>query len=387
MQVFKLCLKIIYKNKPILLIYIVIFLAVSSIMSINATQDKETASSFKPAKTAIAFLNEENTPLINGFKEELAKVAYFVDIPDETEALQDALYFRQVSCILRIPKGFTEKFMNNGIAQFEKTGIPDSIKNVNIDLYIDKYFNTARLYVQNVDGITQQELVQYLKKDLSETVTVEMITGENTSNLIFSNYFFNYFAYSLLSIIILGMSTLMLIFNDRDLKMRNSCSPVSSSSISIQFALGNLTFTLLSWLIMVLLCLTLNYKNSFNLNTVFFIISSFIFAFCCSGISFLIGNLVNSRDAISAVANVVTLGMCFISGVFVPQELIGSSVLKIASFMPTYWYVKANNTIATLTSFTYDTVQPVLHDFLIIIGFGLAFFSVSLAIRKKKISN
>jgi len=78
--------------------------------------------------------------------------------------------------------------------------------------------------------------------------------------------------------------------------------------------------------------------------------------------------------------------MSFISGVFVPQELLGSHVLKIASFTPVYWYVRANNTIAGLNAFTPDTLKPVINDFLIIIGFGTAFFSVSLALRKQKTS-
>jgi len=384
MQVFKLCLKILYKNKGLMLIYIVIFLAISIIMSLTAANDSPTDALFNPVKTTIAFISEDDTPLINGFKEELARVADFADIPDETEALQDALFFRQVSCILRIPAGFTAEFMNGGNARLEKMSIPNSVKNVHIDLFIDNYFNTAGIYVQNMDGITQQELVTYLKKDLSGTASVEMKTnGKKTSNLTFLNYFFNYFAYSLLSIIILGMSTLTLIFNDRDLKMRNNCSPVSSNSMSMQFILASLAFTFISWLIMVILCLLVKSGSGFSVNTVFLIISSFVFAFCCSGISFLIGNLVKSRDAITAVTNVVALGMSFISGVFVPQEFIGSSVLKIASFTPAYWYVKANNTIAGLNAFTFDAIKPVLYDLLIVIGFGLAFFSVSLAVRKR----
>ena len=37
---------------------------------------------------------------------ELSRVANFVELPDETEALQDALYFRTVTYILRVPEGF-----------------------------------------------------------------------------------------------------------------------------------------------------------------------------------------------------------------------------------------------------------------------------------------
>jgi len=50
----------------------------------------------------------------------------------------------------------------------------------------------------------------------------------------------------------------------------------------------------------------------------------------------------------SAAANVFSLGSCFISGVFVPQDLMSNTVLKIASFTPNYWFVKANNSISPI---------------------------------------
>ncbi len=39
----------------------------------------------------------------------------------------------------------------------------------------------------------------------------------------------------------------------------------------------------------------------------------------------------------------VSLGTAFISGVFVPQELLGEKVLAMAKFFPVYYYVKINN--------------------------------------------
>jgi len=386
MQVFKLCMNIIRKNLPIMLIYVVIFLFVSLIISSSATDDtQQKEASFTPQKINIAFISEENSILIDGFRAELEKIANFIPVDDERQALQDALFFRSVSYILRVPAGFTEKFMRGENIQLEKTIVPDSTSNIYIDLCIDKYFNTARLYIKHMEGVTQETLVRNLESDLSLSTAVEIKAKTGTKvNQSYANYFFNYFSYSLLSVIILGMSTLMLVFNNRDLKMRNQCSPLSATSINLQFVLSNLLFTFVTWLVMVLLCLIVNYKNSLSTNTVFFLLSSFVFAFCCSSISFLIGNLIKSEGAISAVTNIVALGSCFISGVFVPQELIGKNVLKIASFTPTYWYVKANNTIANLNQFDFAHRKTVFSDLLIVAGFGLAFFSVALVIAKKK---
>jgi len=385
MQVFKLCLKIAKKNIPLMLIYIVVFLTVSLIMNRNMSAEQQKINLFSQKKTNIAFISEEESPLIDGLKQELGKIANFVDLPDEKEALSDALYFRSVSYILRVPEGFTESFMKGGNVSLKKTVVPDSISNTYVDLCIDKYFNIARLYVQHIKGISQESLVHHLKSDLSVTSSVELKTkGGKPVNHVYANYFFNYMAYSLLSVLILGITSIMLAFFNNDLRKRNACSPLSATKINLQFILAILMFTVLAWMIMVVSCLLFNINNSYNLNTVYFIINSFVFAICGTSLSYLIGNLVKSANAISAVSNVVTLGLCFISGVFVPAEFLGNSVLKIASFAPTYWFVKANDLIAELTEFNYHNIEPVLSSMLIQLCFSLAFVSIALVISKKR---
>ena len=95
-----------------------------------------------------------------------------------------------------------------------------------------------------------------------------------------------------------------------------------------------------------------------------------VFGISVLGLSFLVGNLVKGREAISAVANIITLSSCFLSGVFVPQAFLAESVLRVASFFPTYWYVKANALIANLTQFDFASLSEVLGIFLIELGFA-----------------
>lgn len=86
----------------------------------------------------------------------------------------------------------------------------------------------------------------------------------------------------------------------------------------------------------------------------------------------------------SAAANVFSLGTCFISGVFVPQALLGKTVLTIASFTPTYWYVKSNNDIANMVNFKIEKLMPIFVNMLIIIGFAVAVLAVTLVVIKQK---
>ena len=376
-------MKIIQKNLSSMMIYVAVFLIVATLLSLNGSKVQEAG--FSQEKTNIAFLSEEDSPLIDGFQAELAKTANFVEVPDETEKLQDALFFRSVSYILRIPKGFTQSFMRGEDVRIEKTTVPNSVSNAYLDLNINQYFNTAALYVKTVPGITQEDLVRHLKADMESNTPVAMKADArpNTDNGFSANYF-NYLAYALSSVLVLGISAIMLVFNDRDLSRRNFCSPQGAGKINFQFILANLVFTAVCWAVMVGFCFLFDHRNMMTRNTVYLVLNSFVFTLSMSSISFLIGNLLKNRGAISAVCNVVTLGPCFISGVFVPQEFLNSTVLKIASFTPTYWYVKANNQISSLAGFSFSSLSETYTAMLIEAGFAVAFFAVSMVVGKKK---
>ena len=385
MQVFKLCLKIIKDNIPTLMIYVVVFLGVSILATSSMSNESKEMASFTPTKTDIAFISDETGPLVDGLKEELSKVANFVEIERDTETLQDALYFRRVTYALYIPNGFTERFMGGEDVKIQKTTIPESYSSAYVDISVEKYFDLARLYLTNVENIAEEELVSKVLKDLSVTTNVELYdTRANKADTSYANFYFNYLSYSMLGALVMGMSALMVVFSDKDIKRRNACSPISTSRINMQFILANLTFAMVTWFIMVGFCIMFNFKNSLTPATLYFVLNSFIFMICGTSLSYLIGTAVTNQEALSAVCNVVTLGPSFISGVFVPQELIGQSVLRIASFTPSYWYVKANNEIAGLTSFGFEQLESVFSSILIQLGFAVAMFAVALVVAKRK---
>jgi ABC-2 type transport system permease protein len=70
--------------------------------------------------------------------------------------------------------------------------------------------------------------------------------------------------------------------------------------------------------------------------------------------------------------------------VFVPQEFLSERTLAAASFNPTYWYVKANNLIGSLSGFGSDSLSSVLTYMLIQLGFAAAILSVALVVSKQR---
>jgi ABC-2 type transport system permease protein len=104
----------------------------------------------------------------------------------------------------------------------------------------------------------------------------------------------------------------------------------------------------------------------------------------CLGISFLLGTLIKKRNAQAPLQNTLTLAFSFLSGAFVPQFMLGKTVLTIASFTPTYWYIKSNHAIVALSNFSLGNIAPVLFNMLVVLGFGAAALLVAMAISKKR---
>jgi len=382
MPVFKLCLKILKQYIPVMLIYFGIFIMVSLILMSSASS---TQGGYRSTKADVAIISDENTVLIDGLKTSLADVANFVELADDENQIQDALYFRRVGYVLRIPSGFSEAFMAGQTPTLLKTVVPGSFSNQYIDMNIEQYLNTARLYVNAQTDISMIQVTEAVLDDLAQRADVQMMQSSRSyADQGMMQYYFNYLAYTFMFVMILGISTIMLVFNNIHIKRRNACGPLAASTVNVQFYLANMVFTLISWVSLVTLSLAFGYKEVSNSTTLYFILNSLLFAITVSGISFLIGNLIKGRQAISAVANIFTLGTCFISGVFVPQVLLSEAVLRVASFFPTYWYVLANAQIASMVEDSNIGLNALTSTLFIQVGFALAFFIIAMAVGKHR---
>lgn len=85
---------------------------------------------------------------------------------------------------------------------------------------------------------------------------------------------------------------------------------------------------------------------------------------------------------------VVSLGSSFLAGAFVPQALLGDAVLSFARILPSYWYVKANDSLVELATYTFEDLRPVLLSIAVVFGFAVALYVVTqvVASRRKQLS-
>lgn len=383
MSVFKVCLRILRKNLPSISIYFFIFIAVSVVMTI-VMRPVETGE-FGRTRVDIAFFAGEETPLVAGLREALAMQVNFVPLVDDTEKLQEALFYRRVHYILRVPQGFTAAFMKGEQARLQRTTVPDSASAIYIDLRLDRYLEILRLYVATLPELSQNEQVAFALADLEKEPPVIVAAPQANANASGRlQFYFNWLAYTLLFVIIVGLSAIFLAFNDADIKRRNLCSPLSVRTISLQCFKACGVFALTSWFLMVVFSLVFGFSEIAGAAPWFYMLNALVFTACVAGLALLVGTLAKNGEIVNAIANVVALGSSFLSGVFVPQELLGANVLRLARFMPTYWYVRANAEVAALADFSLPALAGYFAALAVQIGFALVFVTVALVTAKSK---
>ena len=91
----------------------------------------------------------------------------------------------------------------------------------------------------------------------------------------------------------------------------------------------------------------------FTMHGLVYTINSLLFTLCATTIAFLIGTIVQNKNAISGIVNVVALGSSFLCGAFVPMEWLPEGVLNFAHALPTYYYIKTNELLKTVEAFSF----------------------------------
>lgn len=380
MSVFKLAMKIIGKNVPSLAVYLLIFIVITVIMVSSGGGGDD---GYAQVKISLAFKAQEVTPLVAGLKQELAKIAVFEELPAGTAPVLDALFFGRVSYVLEIPAGFSRAFMAGQILPLKKYSRPFERAARYADMTVEQYFRLAGLYHNNLPGLGQEELARLVAASLDRESRVQYQEGvKSVRPLAYARIYFNFMSYSLFNVLIFGICILLLTFNRREIRLRNACGPLNLRSLNTQIFAAGLLFAFICWLLMSSVCLLLQVESLPGHNAILFLVNGLVFTAWAACVAYFLGQLANSRETVSSMAAVITLVASFLSGAFVPQEFLGAGLLKFARFLPNYWYVRANNQIADITSLSLN--GPLIQSLGMQLVFGLAFLSLALAIAKKK---
>lgn len=382
MQVFKLFMKVLKKNLPVVFIYIGIFLVIAVIMSKNSTTD----NSFKEVKLDVSIIDDDNSQASKALTDFIESKHNIISIENNKDKILDAMFYSRVDYVLTIKSGYEEKIKSGNTTElFTNFRVHDSYSATILDNSIDEYVSTLGAYI--IGGSDLETAITKTEGTLSNKITVntESFTKEDISSPDYPenfSYFFQYLPYILISILVGALCPVLLTLNKKELNNRTRCSSVPSSKQTFQIFIGSCVLVLATWIVFMIAALAM-YGEMFRGKCWMAVLNSFIFTLIAAGIALLVSCFLPSKNVVSLISNIIGLGMSFLCGVFVPQDLLGDGVLKAARFLPAYWYIKVNNMLAGTANEDYSS-KTCLSYIGIELIFAIAMFALVLLITKTK---
>ncbi len=341
MQVFKLFFKIAKTKWLATLIFLGIFLLI-----LNFTDVGGGVQSFSTSKMSLTVYDHDNTDASKRLYEHLKKNNEIVEIEDDKDKIIDALYITSTNYVIDIKEGYAERLAKGETdGLFTTRYLHDSYTNKLADSTLDDYVGTVKAYLAG--GMELDKALDAAEEALDIKTDVTMETFSDDSPAAKSASFFNYMPYALLSIIVSVLCPVLIAMNKKEVGFRTKCSSIKLSSVSAQTVAASGIFVAIIWVFLMILGVGKN-GGMFTGNMWYAVLNSVAFTLVCVAIALLFSELGIDDNAQAFATQVLGLGMAFLCGMFVPQEMLSSSVLAAARFLPAYWYVKANDMICGL---------------------------------------
>jgi ABC-2 type transport system permease protein len=116
----------------------------------------------------------------------------------------------------------------------------------------------------------------------------------------------------------------------------------------------------------------------------YLILNSLVYSLVIIALAYLLTVLFKSKQVISGMGTVFSLGLAFITGVFIPQSVMKKEVLMLGRVFPSFYYVESNDKLVRLANFSFENMKSIYINMLIMLAFGLIFVVLSIIISNKK---
>lgn len=377
MTVFKAFLKILNKNKFIVILYTVILISFGGINM----QTSDNNTNFVASKPDILIINHDNNNLItNNLIKYIKDNSNIKKIKNNKEAINDGLFYRDVNYIIYIPKNYGNDFLqgNNPQIKIKSTG---DYQSSFAEMLLSRYIKVANIYQKQ--NMNKEDIVTNINKTLSIKSDINIVSKIETNKLFNATYYYNFASYSILACLVYVICLIVSSFRQEKIKKRIVVSSMNYKTFNKQLLISNCLFALILWMFYVLVSFIMVGNIMFSIRGLIYILNSFIFTLSATTIAFFIGNIVSNKNIISGIVNIISLGSSFLCGAFVPVEFLPSGVLNFAHLLPSYYYINTNELLKNIEIVNINTLKPIIINSIVLIIFSIIFIILTNIISKK----
>ncbi|MFR3322089.1 MAG: hypothetical protein ACLTSZ_14295 [Lachnospiraceae bacterium] len=149
--------------------------------------------------------------------------------------------------------------------------------------------------------------------------------------------------YALFGSIIMTLGIVIMEFKKKEIRRRMQSAPIPLSSRTWR-ALRHCWWSAPEYGYFHLLLQAVIYQGGIfrSGHAAIYMLNSFSCMLVALALGYFTGMISENAVALNGINNVLSLGLCFLGGVFVPLEMLGNGIVSIAQFLPTYWYSRIN---------------------------------------------
>ncbi|QAT61902.1 ABC transporter permease [Acidilutibacter cellobiosedens] len=338
MTVYKYFIKIALRNKWAILSYTIIFFIIAAL---NGSSTSQREANFVETKLNVGIIDNSKSELSGELKKYLIKKNNIVEVGSDESSIKEEIFLGIADAVIVIPEDFEERVINKEKA-VEVYRDDRKMESVQIQTQLNKFFvfinatyENGRFNLSDVNTALDEKTTVNLMKDGGKV--------KDQGAVQWFRYYYNFTSYVIIGIYIMVMGLVMNDFMNENVDSRRKISSKRFLRFNEEIYLGQLSLAGLITLIFILGSIVLRGKYIGEVNFGMYVANLVVFSFTILCLTFLINNVVKNKFAISAISTVLSLGTSFISGVMVPQQLLGKNVLTVAKFFPTYYYVRIND--------------------------------------------
>lgn len=378
MIVFNAFFKVVKKYIGVIILYTVMLI---SFGSINYATNNENMTFSNRLPDILIINNDEEVGLTKNLINYLKENANVLDIENDEEKINDAIFYREVNYVIYIPKNYRIDTLNklNPTLDIKSANDYDSAYT---SMLLTRYLNVQNTYLKYTNN--ENELINSINNNLSYKTNIEITSKLDTSKLTKISRFFNFASYSIMAVIIYIICLVISSFNKDVVKKRTIISSMNYKKYNKYILLSSFIYSSIIWILYVILSFIIIGSSMFSLRGLIYILNTFIFSFVALTLALLISNLIKSKGAISGIVNVIALGQAFLCGAFIPSEFLGENIIKYSKTLPAYWYNNSNDLLSTIEVINIVNLKPILLNMIVLVIFAVIFIVINNIVSKHR---
>lgn len=391
MRLFKLFFRLAQKYKVYYIISLVYMLVFS--LPMKAMVEKESRAEFQDLDVKVSIINHDQGPLATALIDYLDQRVSLVAVEDQAEVKADALFHFKTNYILTIPESWSKNALeSHQINVLDKQITSDAKSELYIDTLIFTFIKGLEIQLAGLDPAIppaelEDTLIQ-LNQSLDSKVETQVLHQDKGLDRVnnFGSIYTNLIGYVALMTFIAVIGGIHLSTQEPDIVKRDRLGNMSEFARTSQLWLASLTWSILYWLVLILLGLII---FGFDLIMLpqgqLYLLNSLVCVIGIHSLAYFLAILAKNKGVLDFLSVGLSLLLAFFSGIFVPLFLIDPTMQKVVSITTPIWQIKTTELIGSLVKVDRPSTQPIWTNMAIQLGLAIIYFLLSYLIQNYRL--